>query len=65
MATHKFAGYLMMLKGNLKRNIGKLVDNHYCVMSGEKDLIISKIQLQYGLSVNDAKIASTWNVPIQ
>lgn len=64
MFTHKLAGYLMLFKGNLKLTLGKLTYNHFSVVSGKRDLIIGKIQLQYGLSLNEAKIASNWNVPI-
>ena len=64
MFIYKIEGSLMLLKGNLKLTLGKLTDNHFSVISGKRDLIIGKIQLQYGLSLDEAKIASTWNVPI-
>ena len=64
MFIHKIEGSLMLFKGNLKLTLGKLTDNHFSVISGKRDLIIGKIQLQYGLSLDEAKIASTWNVPI-
>ncbi len=64
MFTHKFEGYLMLLKGNLKLALGKLSNNHFSIISGKRDLIIGKMQLQYGLSLNEARIAYSWNVPI-
>jgi uncharacterized protein YjbJ (UPF0337 family) len=58
-------GNLMILKGKFKLMIGKLIKNHFSIISGEKDLMLGKIQQQYRLSLNEAKIVSRWNVPIQ
>lgn len=64
MLTRKIEGNLMLMKGKLKLMIGKLTDNHFSITNGERDLMIGKIQLQYGLSLSEAKTVSTWNVPI-
>lgn len=64
MLIYQIEGNLMLLKGKLKLMLGKLIDNHFSIINGERDLAIGKIQLQYGLSVSEAKIVSTWNLPI-
>ena len=65
MLIYQIEGNLMLLKGKLKLMVGKLTDNHFSIINGERDLTIAKIQLQYGLSVSEAKMVSTWNIPIQ
>ena len=65
MLIYQIEGNLILLKGKLKLMIGKLTDNRFSIINGERDLTIAKIQLQYGLSVSEAKMVSTWNIPIQ
>lgn len=65
MLGNRSKGNLMIFKGKFKLIIGKLVNNHLSVINAEKDLMIGKIQLQYSLSLSEAKIVSSWNVPVQ
>ena len=64
MLIYQIEGNLMLLKGKLKLIVGKLTNNYFSIINGERDLAIGKIQIQYGLSVSEAKMVSTWNIPI-
>lgn len=64
MLLYQIEGNLMLLKGKIKLMLGKLTDNKFQIISGRRDQLTGKIQLQYGISVNEAKIVSKWNVPL-
>ncbi len=64
MLLYRIEGNLMLLKGKIKLMLGKLIDNKFYMVSGRRDQVTGKIQIQYGISVNEAKIVSKWNVPI-
>ena len=64
MLLYQIEGNLMLLKGKIKLMLGKLTDNKFQIISGRRDQLTGKIQLQYGFSVNEAKIVSKWNVPL-
>ena len=63
MLLYQIEGNLMLLKGKIKLMLGRLTDNKFYIISGEKDQLTGKIQIQYGISVSEAKIVSRWNVP--
>ena len=64
MFIYQVEGNLMLLKGKIKLTLGKLTDNQFYMISGKRDQLTGKIQIQYGISFNEAKILSRWNVPI-
>ena len=64
MFIYQVEGNLMLLKGKIKLTLGKLTDNQFYMISGKRDQLTGKIQIQYGISLNEAKILSRWNVPI-
>ncbi len=64
MFIYQVEGNLMLLKGKIKLTLGKLTDNQFCMISGKRDQLTGKIQIRYGISLNEAKIVSRWNVPI-
>ena len=64
MLLYRVEGNLMLLKGKIKLMLGKLIDNKFYMVSGRRDQVTGKIQLQYGISIDEAKIVSKWNVPI-
>ena len=64
MLLYRIEGNLMLLKGKIKLMLGKLIDNKFYMVSGRRDQVTGKIQLQYGISIDEAKIVSKWNVPI-
>lgn len=64
MFIYQVEGNLMLLKGKIKLALGKLTDNQFYMISGKRDQLTGKIQIQYGISLNEAKIVSRWNVPI-
>ena len=64
MFIYQVEGNLMLLKGKIKLALGKLTDNQFYMISGKRDQLTGKIQIQYGISMNEAKIVSRWNVPI-
>lgn len=64
MFIYQVEGNLMLLKGKIKLTLGKLTDNQFYMISGKRDQLTGKIQIQYGISMNEAKIVSRWNVPI-
>lgn len=64
MFIYQVEGNLMLLKGKIKLTLGKLTDNQFYMISGKRDQLTGKIQIQYGISLNEAKIVSRWNVPI-
>ena len=64
MFIYQVEGNLMLLKGKIKLMLGKLTDNQFYMISGKRDQLTGKIQIQYGISLNEAKILSRWNVPI-
>ena len=63
MQLYQIEGNLTLLKGKLKLTVGKLTNNYFSVINGQRDLVIGKIQIQYGLSASEAKMVSTWNIP--
>ena len=63
MFIYQVEGNLMLLKGKIKLTLGKLTDNQFYMISGKRDQLTGKIQIQYGISMNEAKIVSRWNVP--
>lgn len=64
MLLYRIEGNLMIFKGKIKLTLGKLIDNKFYMVSGRRDQVTGKIQLQYGISIDEAKIVSKWNVPI-
>ena len=63
MLVYQIEGNLMLLKGKLKLIVGKLTNNYFSIINGQRDLVIGKIQIQYRLSASEAKMVSTWNIP--
>ena len=54
----------MLLKGKIKLMLGRLTANKFYMVSGKRDQLTGKIQIQYDISLNEAKIVSKWNVPV-
>ena len=65
MLVYQIEGNLMLLKGKLRLVLGKLTNNYFSIMNGQRDSVIGKIQIQYRLSASEAKMVYTWNVPTQ
>ena len=65
MLIYQIEGNLMLLKGKLKLIVGKLTNNYFSIINGQRDLVIGKIQIQYRLSASEANMVYTWNVPTQ
>ena len=64
MLMYQIEGNLMLLKGKIKLMLGRFTNNKFYMISGKRDQLTGKIQIQYGISVNEAKIVSRWNVRI-
>ena len=64
MLMYQVEGNLMHLKGKIKLMLGNLTKNKFYMVSGKRDQLTGKIQIQYGISLNEAKIVSRWNVRI-
>ncbi len=55
MADDRFRGAWRRLKGNLKREWGKLTDDDLMQIDGNMDLLIGKLQQRYGYSKEQAE----------
>lgn len=55
MDKNIFKGNWNKLKGNVKKQWGKLTDDDLDVIDGNKDILVGKIQEKYGLTVDEAK----------
>ena len=64
MLMYQIEGNLMVSKGKIKLMLGRLTNNKFYMISGKRDQLTGKIQIQYGISLNEAKIVSRWNVRI-
>lgn len=55
MNTDELKGKWKQMKGNVKKNWGKLTDDDLDVIEGNKDILAGKIQERYGISKEEAK----------
>lgn len=55
MNTDELKGKWKQMKGNVKKNWGKLTDDDLDVIEGNKDILAGKIQERYGISKDEAK----------
>lgn len=55
MNTDELKGKWKQVKGNVKKNWGKLTDDDLDVIEGDKDILAGKIQERYGISKEEAK----------
>ncbi|NLC67110.1 MAG: CsbD family protein [Clostridium sp.] len=55
MDKNVFKGNWKQLKGNVKKQWGKLTDDDLDVIDGDKDILIGKLQEKYGMTVEEAE----------
>lgn len=55
MNTDELKGKWKQVKGNVKKNWGKLTDDDLDVIEGNKDILAGKIQERYGVTKEEAK----------
>ena len=55
MDKNVFKGNRKQLKGNVKKQWGKLTDDDLDVIDGDKDILIGKLQEKYGMTVEEAE----------
>ena len=55
MDKNIFKGNWNKLKGNVKKQWGKLTDDDLDVIDGNKDILVGKLQEKYGMTVDEAK----------
>ena len=61
MAEDMFKGAWKQLKGNVKKQWGKLTDDDMMEIDGNKDVLVGKLQERYGYSRAQAeKDYETW-----
>lgn len=61
MAQDMFKGAWKQLKGNVKKQWGKLTDDDIMEIDGNKDVLVGKLQERYGYSKAQAeKDYDTW-----
>jgi uncharacterized protein YjbJ (UPF0337 family) len=61
MAQDMLKGSWKQLKGNVKKQWGKLTDDDMMEIEGNKDVLIGKLQQRYGYSKTEAeKDYQTW-----
>lgn len=61
MAEDMFKGAWKQLKGNVKKQWGKLTDDDLMEIDGNKDILVGKLQERYGYSKAQAeKDYDTW-----
>ena len=61
MAEDMFKGAWKQLKGNVKKQWGKLTDDDMMEIDGNKDVLVGKLQERYGYSKAQAeKDYETW-----
>ena len=61
MAQDMFKGAWKQLKGNVKKQWGKLTDDDLMEIDGNKDVLVGKLQERYGYSRAQAeKDYETW-----
>ena len=62
MNTEELKGNWNQLKGNVQKQWGKLTNDHMDVIDGNRDILVGKIQEQYGISKEEAeKQVDTFN----
>ncbi|MEZ5594240.1 MAG: CsbD family protein [Gammaproteobacteria bacterium] len=52
---HQIAGNWNQVKGKVKQQWGDLTDDELTVIEGNRDMLIGKIQKQYGISKQEAE----------
>lgn len=52
---HKMQANWNQLKGNIRKQWGKLTDDHLDEIEGRRDRLVGKVQEVYGLSEEDAR----------
>lgn len=55
MNTEQMKGQWMQVKGEIKKQWGKLTDDELDRIAGEKDKLVGKLQEKYGLSKEEAE----------
>jgi len=55
MNTEIFKGKWSQIKGETKRQWGKLTDNDLLLIEGDKDKLVGKIQEKYGKNKDEAE----------
>lgn len=55
MNKNTLKGNWNQLKGNVKKQWGKLTDDDIDVIDGNKDILIGKLQEKYGYTVEEAR----------
>ncbi|MEO3944134.1 CsbD family protein [Gorillibacterium sp. CAU 1737] len=69
MNEHVLKGKWMQVKGEARKQWGKLTDDDLDIIAGEKDKLIGKLQERYGHSKEDAereyeKWTNDWKSPV-
>jgi uncharacterized protein YjbJ (UPF0337 family) len=60
MVLYMIEGNLLRFKGQIKSMIGQLLNNHTILIDGKRDQLTGKIQIDYGVSFDEAKIVTSW-----
>jgi len=55
MNWDRIEGNWKQLKGKVKEHWGDLTDDHIDVIAGKRDLLVGKVQEQYGISKDEAE----------
>ena len=61
MNWDQIAGKWMQVKGQIKQQWGKLTDDDLLAIEGQRDQLVGKIQVRYGISKEEAEAqVGTW-----
>jgi uncharacterized protein YjbJ (UPF0337 family) len=55
MNTEQIKGQWMQVKGEIKKQWGKLTDDELDRIAGEKDKLVGKLQEKYGITKEEAE----------
>jgi uncharacterized protein YjbJ (UPF0337 family) len=55
MNTEQMKGQWMQVKGEIKKQWGKLTDDELDRIAGEKDKLVGKLQEKYGITKEEAE----------
>ena len=56
MNSEQLKGNWTQLKGHIQKQWGKLTDDHLDQIQGDREILIGKIQEQYGITKEEAEL---------
>ena len=66
MNWDQVAGNWKQMKGSIRERGGKLTDDDFTVIAGQRDKLIGKVQERYGIAREEAqKMADEWAAALQ